>query len=132
MEEMNLGQSIGDALVNLHRRMPLPEVRMFSTALLVQRDVGGSLAELLNNLASIIRDRFRIERDIKTLTAQNRMAAIVVSALPPALFVFMFFMNSQLMHEVMTSRIGQFMLGTAVVFELLGIVWFRYFLRLLI
>ncbi len=130
IEELNLGRSIGDALSNLQERMPLPEVRMFSTALLVQRDIGGSLAELLNNLADVIRDRFRIERDIKTLTAQNRVAVLVVASLPPALFAFMFMMDPQLMTEVMASRVGQFMLTAALVFELLGIVWFRYFLRL--
>jgi tight adherence protein B len=130
MEELNLGQSIGKSLENLQERMPLPEVRMFSTALLVQRDIGGSLAELLNKLAEVIRDRFRIERDIKTLTAQNRIAAVVVCSLPPALFAFMFMMNAKLMNEVMASRIGQFMLTAALVLELLGILWFRYFLRL--
>src|SRR5215467_8884968 len=74
IEELNFGQSIGETLKNLQERIPLPEVRMFSTALLVQRDIGGSLAELLNKLADVIRDRFRIEREIKTLTAQNRVA----------------------------------------------------------
>lgn len=130
MEELNLGQSIGESLRNLYERIPLPEVRMFSTALLVQRDIGGSLAELLNKLADVIRDRFRIEREIKTLTAQNRVAAIVVCSLPPVLFTFMFMMDPKLINEVMASRIGQFMLTAALVFEALGIIWFRYFLRL--
>ncbi len=130
IEEMNLGQSVADTLVSFYQRIPLPEVRMFGTALLVQRDIGGSLAELLNNLATVIRERFRIERDIKTLTAQNRVAAIVISLLPPIVYLFTYLMDPQLMGEVVRSRIGQFMLGAAVVFEVLGIMWFRYFLRL--
>ena len=76
--------------------MALPEVRLFNTALLVQREVGGSLAELLNKLADIIRDRFRIERLIKSLTAQNRISAWTVSSIPPFLAVFMFIREPQI------------------------------------
>jgi len=73
IEEVNLGLPLGDALKKFEERMNLPEVRLFNTALMVQREVGGSLAELLTKLSTIIRDRFRIERLIKSLTAQNRV-----------------------------------------------------------
>jgi tight adherence protein B len=78
IEEVNLGLPLGDGLKKLEERMNLPEVRLFATALMVQREIGGSLAELLQKLADIIRDRFRIERLIKSLTAQNRMSAWTV------------------------------------------------------
>jgi tight adherence protein B len=88
------------------------------------------LAELLNKLADVIRDRFRIEREIKTLTAQNRMAALVVGSLPPSLFAFMWFMNPELMREVWESRIGWTMLVIAFALWVSGIFVFRRMLRL--
>jgi tight adherence protein B len=130
MEELNLGLPIPDALKNFQERIPLHEIRLFSTALSTQREVGGSLAELLNKLADVIRDRFRIEREIKVLTAQNRMAAMVVGSLPPFLFAFMCFMNPDLMGEVWESQIGWMMIMIALVLWILGLAVFRRMLRL--
>ena len=130
MEELNLGQPINAALHNFQERMPIQETRLFSTALIVQRDVGGSLAELLNKLSDVIRERFRIEREIRTLTAQNRMAAIVVCSLPPTLFVAMSLLNPQLISEVINNRIGWMMVMGALTLEIIGIFWFRKLLRL--
>jgi tight adherence protein B len=130
MEELNLGLPIGEALKNFLERLPLPEMRLFSTALSVQREVGGSLAELLNNLADVIRERFRVEREINSLTAQNRMAAWVVCSLPPVLFAGMYTINPKMMNEVAASDIGWFMFMTAMILEITGILAFRRLLRL--
>jgi tight adherence protein B len=130
MEELNLGLPIPEALKNFQQRVPLHEMRLFSTALSTQREVGGSLAELLNKLADVIRDRFRIEREIRVLTAQNRLAAIVVCSLPPAVFAFMCFMDPKLMREVWESHVGWTMLVIALVLEIFGIIVFRRLLRL--
>jgi tight adherence protein B len=130
MEELNLGLPMPDALAGFVERVPLPELRLFSTALSVQREVGGSLSELLNNLANVIRERFRVEREINSLTAQNRMAAWVVCSLPPALFAGMYSLDPKLMREVTQSDIGWIMLMTALVLEILGILAFRRLLRL--
>jgi tight adherence protein B len=130
MEELNLGLPIGEALKNFMERLPLPEMRLFSTALSVQREVGGSLAELLNNLADVIRERFRVEREINSLTAQNRMAAWVVCSLPPVLFAGMYTINPKMVSEVAASDIGWFMFMTALILEITGIFAFRRLLRL--
>jgi tight adherence protein B len=130
MEELNLGLPLNGALNNFQERIPIQETRLFSTALTVQRDVGGSLAELLNKLSDVIRERFRIEREIKTLTAQNRMAAIVVCSIPPVLFVAMSVLDPRLMQEVRESRIGWIMMMTALTLEIIGIFVFRRLLRL--
>ena len=130
MEELNLGLPLNGALNNFQERIPIQETRLFSTALTVQRDVGGSLAELLNKLSDVIRERFRIEREIKTLTAQNRMAAIVVCSIPPVLFVVMSVLNAPLMQEVRENRIGWIMLMAALTLEVIGIFAFRRLLRL--
>lgn len=130
MEELNLGLPLNVALKNFQERIPIQETRLFSTALTVQRDVGGSLAELLNKLSDVIRERFRIEREIQTLTAQNRMAAIVVCSLPPTLFVLMSVLNAPLMQEVRENHVGWIMLMAALTLEVFGILWFRRLLRL--
>lgn len=130
MEELNLGLPMGEALGNFIERLPIPEMRLFSTALSVQREVGGSLAELMNNLADVIRERFRVEREIHSLTAQNRMAAWVVCSLPPVLFAGMYTLNPKMMSEVASTNIGWAMFMTALVLEILGIFVFRRLLRL--
>jgi tight adherence protein B len=129
IEEVNLGLPLGDALKKFEERMSLPEVRLFNTALLVQREVGGSLAELLNKLADIIRDRFRIERLIKSLTAQNRMSAWVVCSVPPFLAVFMFMREREMMNMMMSDPMGRGMLAAALVLEIVGILVFRKLIK---
>ena len=129
IEEVNLGLPIADALKKFEERMALPEVRLFNTALLVQREVGGSLAELLNKLSDIIRDRFRIERLIKSLTGQNRMSAWVVCSIPPFLAVFMFIREQATMNDMLSDPIGRTMLAAALGLEILGIVVFRKLIK---
>jgi tight adherence protein B len=129
IEEVNLGLPLADALKKFEERMSLSEVRLFNTALLVQREVGGSLAELLNKLADIIRDRFRIERLIKSLTGQNRMSAWVVCSIPPFLAVFLFIRERQMMNDMLSDPTGRLMLGAALVFEILGILVFRKLIK---
>jgi len=130
IEEVNLGLPLPDALKKLEERMSLPEVRLFNTALLVQREVGGSLAELLNKLADIIRDRFRIERLIKSLTGQNRMSAWTVCSIPPFLAVFMFVRERELMSDMLSDPMGRAMLAAALGLEILGIVVFRKLIKI--
>ena len=129
IEEVNLGLPLADALKKLEERMALPEVRLFNTALLVQREVGGSLAELLNKLADIIRDRFRIERLIKSLTGQNRISAWTVCSIPPFLGVLMFVREPQMMNDMLTDPMGRAMLAVALVLEIVGIVVFRKLIK---
>ena len=130
IEEVNLGLPLGDALVKFEERMNLPEVRLFNTALMVQREVGGSLAELLTKLANIIRDRFRIERLIKSLTAQNRISAWTVCSVPPFLAVFMFLREPVMMNEFMANPVGRMLLAAALVLEVCGILTFRKIIKI--
>jgi tight adherence protein B len=129
MEEMKLGLPLNDALKGLQNRMPLPEVRLLGTAMLVQKEIGGSLAELLTKLADVVRDRFRIERQIKTLTAQNRMSVWVVSSLPPVIAAFVFFIDPNSMNATWHNPVGRTMLLAACGIELLGIFVFRKLVR---
>lgn len=130
IEEVNLGLPLADALLKFEERMNLPEVRLFNTALMVQREVGGSLAELLNKLSNIIRDRFRIERMIKSLTAQNRVSAWTVCSVPPFLAVFMFMREPEMMGQMMQNPVGRGMLAAALVLEVCGILTFRKIIKI--
>jgi tight adherence protein B len=130
MEEVNLGLPLTEALNNFQQRIPLQEARLFSTAMVVQKEIGGSLAELLNKLADVIRERFRIERQLKTLTAQNRMSAWVVCSMPPLLAAFMFATGPEMMNQMMSDPTGRLMLSAAVVLELIGIVAFRKLIQI--
>ena len=130
IEEVNLGLPLGDALKKFEERINLPEVRLFNTALMVQREVGGSLAELLIKLSSIIRDRFRIERLIKSLTAQNRVSAWTVCSVPPFLAVFMFMREPEMMGQMMQNPIGRSLLAAALVLEVVGILVFRKIIKI--
>ena len=130
IEEVNLGLPLADALKKFEERMNLPEVRLFNTALMVQREVGGSLAELLTKLSNIIRDRFRIERLIKSLTAQNRISAWTVCSVPPFLAVFMFMREPEMMNQMLINPIGRGMLAAALVLEIVGILVFRKIIKI--
>ncbi|MGH7827492.1 MAG: type II secretion system F family protein [Candidatus Binatia bacterium] len=130
IEEVNLGLPLADALKKLEERMSLPEVRLLNTALLVQREVGGSLAELLNKLADIIRNRFRIERLIKSLTGQNRLSAWVMCSIPVFLAVFMFIREREMMDAMLTDPKGRGMLAAALVLEIVGILVFRKLIKI--
>jgi tight adherence protein B len=130
IEEVNLGLPLNDALRKFEERMNLPEVRLFNTALMVQREVGGSLAELLTKLSNIIRDRFRIERLIKSLTAQNRISAWTVCSVPPFLAVFMFMREPAMMNKMMQNPVGRGMLAAALVLEICGILTFRKIIKI--
>ena len=129
IEEVNLGLPLADALKKLEERMALPEVRLFNTALMVQREVGGSLAEVLNKLADIIRDRFRIERLIKSLTGQNRVSAWTVCSIPPVLAVFLFIREPEMMNDMLNDPMGRGMLAGALFLEILGIIVFRKLIK---
>jgi tight adherence protein B len=130
IEEVNLGLPLAEALKKLEERMNLPEVRLFNTALMVQREVGGSLAELLTKLSNIIRDRFRIERLIKSLTAQNRISAWTVCSVPPFLAFFMFMREPVMKNKMMQHPMGRAMLATALVLEVVGILVFRKIIKI--
>jgi tight adherence protein B len=121
-EQQNLGLPPEMALRDLGRRTGLLEIRIFVLALLVQQQTGGNLAEMLDRLAALIRERFRIRGKIRALTAEGRIQALVLLALPPALLMLILFMNrtyAEVLLESPNLLIGMF------VSEGLGALWIR-------
>jgi tight adherence protein B len=124
-DERNFGLPMRDALINLAERVPLVDVRFFVTALLVQKETGGNLAEILDELAHLIRDRFRIHREVRVKTGQGRLTAAILIGLPLAMMVALEIVNPQYVNILFTDPWGPRILGAAATLQLLGafILW---------
>jgi tight adherence protein B len=119
-DEQNFGLPLKDALLNLAERVPLLDVRFFITALLVQKDTGGNLAEILSNLSHVVRDRFKLRGEVRTRTAQGRLTAGILIALPPIMMFVLRFMNPDYENLLFTDPLGPYMLGLAAGLQVVG------------
>lgn len=119
-EEQNLGLSLKLALDNLVHRVPLLDLRMCVTAIMIQRETGGNLSELLEKVAYTIRERFRIMEDLKTLTLSSRWSALLLCALPILLAVYISIMNPTYMEVMWRDARGHKLLFLAAIMQLLG------------
>ena len=124
-EEQNYGLPLKDALNNLAVRMPLLDVRFFATAVLIQRETGGNLSEILDNLAYVVRERFKILRQVRVYTAHGRLTGYVLMALPAFLAVALTFINPEHMNALFTERAGRMMIAATVVLQTIGYLWIR-------
>ena len=124
-EEQNFGLPLKDALNNLAIRMPLLDVRFFVTAVLIQRETGGNLSEILDNLAYVVRERFKILRQVRVYTAHGRMTGYVLLALPAFLGVALMFINPDHMNTLFTDRAGKLLIAATVVMQTVGYIWIR-------
>jgi tight adherence protein B len=129
-DEQNFGLPLKDSLANLIERIPLLDVRFFATAVLIQRDTGGNLAEILENLASVVRERFKILRQVRVYTAHGRFTGWVLMALPGALAVVLSFINPDHMNLLFRERIGQMLIGVACVMQFVGYLWIRKIIKI--
>lgn len=119
-EEQNLGLPLKEALLNLTERVPLLDVRFFVTALLIQKESGGNLAEILDNLSHVIRDRFRIYGDVKVKTAQGRLTAGILMGLPPVMGFVLSTINPKYIEPLFLDPMGPVMLAVAAAMQIIG------------
>ena len=129
-DQQNFGLPIRDALNQLAERMPLLDVRFFVTAVLIQRDTGGNLAEILDNLAHVVRERFKILRQIRVHTAHGRFTGWVLMALPAALGVALSIINPAHMELLFHEKLGQQLLMVAIVMQVIGYIWIRKVIKI--
>jgi tight adherence protein B len=129
-DEQNFGLPIKDALANLTVRVPLIDVRFFATAVMIQRDTGGNLSEILENLAHVVRERFKILRQVRVYTAHGRMTGYVLLALPAVLAVALSFINPEHMNLLFRERMGQMLLGGALVMQFIGYMWIKQVVKI--
>jgi tight adherence protein B len=119
-EEQNLGVSLEESLENMAVRIPNLDLRFFATAVILQRQTGGDLAEILEKISQLIRARFRLAGQIQALTGEGRLSGIVLLALPPGLFLMMFFTNREYVMKLFTDPMGKWMLGGTIILQLVG------------
>ncbi|MDK2811399.1 MAG: tight adherence protein [Petroclostridium sp.] len=129
-KEINLGLSTEYALENLVKRVESDDLELMITAILIQRQVGGNLAEILDNISETIRERVRIKGEVKTLTAQGRMSGLIISILPPAMGVVLALINPKHIGVLFTSKLGLMMVGISIIMELLGIYFINQIVKI--
>jgi tight adherence protein B len=129
-EEQRFGLPLQDCLLSLADRINLVDVRILVTAILIQREVGGNLAEILDNLAAVVRARFTIRRQIRVYTAQGRMTGYLLSVLPLIIFVILYMLNPEYMSILFTDPIGKILVVVAITMQLLGFLWIRKIIKI--
>jgi tight adherence protein B len=129
-DEQNYGLPLKESLTNLADRIPLLDVRFFSTAVLIQRDTGGNLAEILDNLAGVVRERFKIRRQVRVHSAHGRFTGYVLMALPAFLAVALSFLNPAHMNLLFEERMGQMMIVACIVMQAIGFIWIKQIVKI--
>ncbi len=120
VDEVNLGISVREALENLCRRVPLRDLRFFVVAILVQRETGGNIAEIFDNISHLIRERTKFDRLVKTLTADGRLSSMILFFLPIVLFGYIYLVNYDYISLLWTEQIGFLMMVSAAVSMIVG------------
>lgn len=119
-DQQNFGLPLKDALMNFAERIPLLDVRFFVVALIIQKETGGNLAEILDNLSHVIRERFKIFGEVRTKTAHGRMTAGVLMAMPPGMMVMLNVINPSYIRLLFTDPTGKLVLLAAGLMQLAG------------
>ena len=129
-EEQKFGMPVRDALMNLVDRVPLVDVKFFVTAVMLQRETGGNLAEILDNLSYVIRERFKIMRQVRVYTAQGRLTMVLLMALPPVIVLVMLSMNPEFIKPLFADPIGHTLIVVGITLQTIGYFVIRKIIRI--
>jgi tight adherence protein B len=129
-EEQKFGLPVREALSNLVDRVPLVDVKFFVTAVMLQRETGGNLAEILDNLSYVIRERFKILRQVRVYTAQGRLTMLLLMGMPPIIVMGMMFMNPTFIKPLFSDPIGHVMLVIGIALQTVGYFVIRKIIRI--
>jgi tight adherence protein B len=129
-DEINFGIGMNKALQNMTTRMPLADLRYFVIAVLIQRESGGNLAEILGSISSIIRQRLALLSRVRVLSAEGKLSAWILGGLPFATGAMMMIVNPGFLNVLFTDPVGIKMVGGALVLMALGIVWMRKIIKI--
>jgi tight adherence protein B len=124
-DQQNFGMPLPEALKSFARRIPLLDARFFVTAVLIQRESGGNLSEILDNIASVIRDRFRVKRQIRVISAHGRLTGWVLVAVPPGLASVLFVINPDHFRTLVGDPLGVQLIIAAVFLQITGTLIIR-------
>lgn len=129
-DEINYGITLQDAMMNLLERVPSDDLKYMAVAVLIQRETGGNLAELLDNISSIIRARMKLMGEIRTLSAEGRMSAWILGVLPFAVGLVINLVNPEFLDPLWHDPMGIKMVYAALVMMVLGVLWMRKIIRI--
>ncbi len=124
-EQQNLGLPLREALDNLAIRVPLSDVRIFVTTMQIQTQSGGNLSEILENLAMVVRERFKIHRQIRIYTAEGRLSLVILSALPPVAGLLFYLMHPSYMVRLFEDPMGHVFIAVALIMQFIGFMVIR-------
>ncbi|MEQ1912796.1 MAG: type II secretion system F family protein [Vicinamibacterales bacterium] len=124
-DQQNFGMSLPDALKAFGQRVPLIDAKFFVTAVLTQREMGGNLSEVLDRLAGVIRERFKVKRQVRALSAHGRITGVVLGLLPPAVAGVLFVVSPEHIRLLVDDPIGVNMVLAAVVLQVIGVLIIR-------
>ncbi|HEY6767807.1 MAG TPA: type II secretion system F family protein [Candidatus Sulfotelmatobacter sp.] len=129
-EEQKFGMPVRDALANLAERVPLVDVKFFVTAVMLQRETGGNLAEILDNLSYVIRERFKIQRQVRVYTAQGRLTMGLLMAMPPIIVTVMLLLNPGFIRPLFDDPIGHTLLVAGIALQTIGYFVIRKIIKI--
>lgn len=129
-EEQKFGLPVRDALMNLADRVPLVDVKFFVTAVMLQRETGGNLAEILDNLSYVIRERFKIQRQVRVFTAQGRLTMLLLMGMPPLIVVVMLLTNPTFIRPLFKDPIGHALVVVGITLQTIGYFVIRKIIRI--
>ena len=129
-EEQKFGMPVRDALMNLTERVPLVDVKFFVTAVMLQRETGGNLAEILDNLSYVIRERFKIQRQVRVYTAQGRLTMALLMGMPPIIVTVMLFVEPSFIRPLFADPIGHILLVAGISLQTVGYFVIRKIIRI--
>ena len=129
-EEQKFGMPVRDALLNLTERVPLVDVKFFVTAVMLQRETGGNLAEILDNLSYVIRERFKIQRQVRVYTAQGRLTMALLMGMPPIIVTVMLVLNPSFIRPLFVDPIGHTLLVAGITLQTVGYFVIRKIIRI--
>lgn len=121
-KEYNYGLDFTDVMMNLYKRNELKDLKFFITAILIQRETGGNLVEILEKIAHLIRERFKLLNQIKALSAEGRLSGLILCAMPVGIALILYSMNPGYISLLWTHPTGQMMIGVAIFFQVLGMI----------
>jgi len=120
LDEINFGVSVSDALTNLATRLDSPDIRYFVISVLIQRTTGGNLAEILENIAHLIRERIKFQGKVRVLSAEGKLSAVILIALPFVIVLALSFLGRNYIYVLWVEPAGRIMAGVAVIMMILG------------
>ncbi|MGH9414058.1 MAG: type II secretion system F family protein [Terriglobales bacterium] len=129
-EEQRFGLPLRECWMHLCDRIPLVDVRFLATTMIVQRESGGSLAEILDKLAAVMRERVKVKREVRTHTAQARMTMWMLAALAPLLLLLMDVINAPLTQPMFSDPLGRMLLGVGAALQVLGILLLQRIMKI--